>query len=383
MTLPPEVARFVVRFRLRLQDRRFWIIQALVIGISVGHTGLEAAHWLGLSPDLYLLPVSTYFIPAVYAGLNFGLEGALPTSLWCCLLVVPNVVFFHHGMERVGIGIQLAIMVAVAVVVARRVETETAAKQQALAAQSKLEEAQESLQSYLRLATEAQEEERKRLARELHDDTIQSLLIVKGDLDSAGAQAKVASVAEVLHRSQASLARTIDGVRRFSRDLRPSLLDDLGLVDAIDWLVADVRKRSGIQLRLVVRGSRRRLPPVAEVAVFRIVQEALRNVERHSGARSGGVWIGFLEHGLEVVVADDGTGFDDRVSPGGAGLLGMRERAKLAGGELRVKSRRGRGLRVHLRLPISIEQSQPLANAAVGSEVGGRAPRTTPRRSNQ
>ena len=131
MNAPAITRSFLRQFRLRLRDRRFWIIQVLVIAISIAHTTLEATHALGVLPDLYLLPVSTYFIPVVYAGLNFGLEGAIPTAIWCCLLVIPEVVLFHHGWERLGVTVQLAIMVAVAVLIARRVERETTAKRRA------------------------------------------------------------------------------------------------------------------------------------------------------------------------------------------------------------------------------------------------------------
>lgn len=498
--LARRVAWFLRQFQLRLHDRRFWIIQMLVIFISIGHTAMEATHALGFLPNLYLLPVSTYFIPVVYAGLNFGLEGALPTTLWCCLLAMPNVVLFHHGWERLGVLTQLAIMTTVAVLIARRVETETAATRRAEAAGARLAElnataaasgsslllpevlrhtlaamlekgkldcawisyvpaggggedqvlvaagagagaaevrpdwqsatrsvlldgvagppgeswavvpvrasgrivaalgmasqspplsaddltlqvaigqqlgvaldnirnyeeaqrtldelsrAQRTLETYLQLATDAQEEERRRLARELHDDTIQTLVIVRGNLDSMVAEPRLpSSVRHRLRAVQATLEGTIDSVRRFSRDLRPSLLDDLGLVHALDWLVNDMTSRTGIQVGIEVTGEPRRLVPNLEVAVYRIVQEALRNVERHSGASRALVTLEFTGDTLAATVVDDGRGFSPANAlpqpAAGLGLLGMRERAKLAGAVLAISSRPGRGTRVTL-----------------------------------
>ena len=359
--LGPAVAVFARQFRQRLREPRFWVIQVLVIGISIAHTLLELRRRGGLGPDLYLLPVSTYFIPAVYAALNFGFEGALPTALWCCVLSIPNVAFFHHGLDRVGVSVQLLVVLAVAVLVARRVDRETAARREAVAAQQGLEAAQRQLRTYLRMATAAQEEERKRLARELHDDTIQSLVIAKADLDAADVLPGLTSDARArLGRTQERLGQAIDGIRRFSRDLRPSLLDDLGLPDALEWLAGDVARRSGIPVAFRLRGRPRRLDSSVEVAVYRIVQEALRNVERHAGARRAAVRLALGESEVRVLVADDGQGVDTSRGDGaasGLGLQGMRERAALSGGTLAIQSRPGGGTCVRLRVPAGPVQS--------------------------
>src|SRR6266540_2781792 len=123
--------RFLRQFRARLRDPRFWITQALVMAITAAHTTLEATRHLGVLPDLALLPVSTYFIPVVYAALNFGVEGAVPTALWSALLTVPNLILWHTSSQRPGVVLQLALLVALAYVIARRVDSETAAKEQA------------------------------------------------------------------------------------------------------------------------------------------------------------------------------------------------------------------------------------------------------------
>ena len=367
-----HVRTFLSRFRIRLRDPRFWVVQILVIAISAGHSLLEATHNLGVLPDLALLPVSTYFLPIVYAALNFGVEGAVATALWSAFLTIPNLVLWHTGAQRPGVVLQLLLLIAIGYVVARRVDSETAAKEHAEAANARLQSmvselsrAQSALEDYVRLATDAQEEERKRLARELHDDTIQTLVIAKAELNALAAEEPApAAVRERLENVEATLAAAIDNMRRFSRDLRPSLLDDLGLVDAVDWLVGDLGVRTTINGQLHTSGEPRRLDQKDELTLFRIVQEALRNVERHAGASTVEVRIHFGED-VRAIITDDGKGFDtsqalhDRHSSTGLGLLGIRERAKLAGAELSIRSQPSAGTSVTVTLGSTADGRPP------------------------
>lgn len=348
--------QFMGQFRTRLRDRRFWIVQALVIAVTVGHTALEATHQLGVIPELSLLPISTYFIPVVYAALNFGVEGAVPTALWCAAISTPNVIVWHTAAQRPGVTLQLVLLVVIAYVVARRVDFETAAKEHAETANAHLEQAQQALHEYLRLATDAQEEERKRLARELHDDTIQTLLVAKTELETVAAEALPYGTAARLQKVESTIAGVIDDVRRFSRNLRPSLLDDLGLVHAVDSLVTDLATRTGIDASLATSREPRRLDQHDELALFRIIQEALHNIERHAAATSIRVQLDFNDDDVRATITDDGHGFDieetfaDGQRSGKLGLVGMRERAKLAGAELAITSSAA-GTRVTLALP--------------------------------
>src|SRR3990172_10079024 len=115
----------------RFRDRRFWAVQALVLMITALHWELEATELLGEHEALSFVPVSFYFVPIVYAGLNFGIEDALPTALWSATLAMPNVFVWHSGLQRSGEELQLAIMVGVAIVVARRVDEETRQRRRA------------------------------------------------------------------------------------------------------------------------------------------------------------------------------------------------------------------------------------------------------------
>ncbi len=324
---------------MRLRDRRFWMVQALVLAIAAVHTTIETQGALQDVRDLYLLPVSVFFIPILYAALNFGLEGALPTGLWCVILTLPNVVILHSGAERIGVLAQLAFLVLLSAMVAIRVDEERRAKLAAEDATRRLAETQASLKTYIGLALRAQEEERFRLSRELHDETVQELVVAKTALeDVSGTPGQRARIELV----DAALQRCIDGIRRFCGALRPSVLDDLGLVPALDWLLSDLGGRTGIQMALEVSGDHLRLTPEQELVIFRVAQQALQNVERHARARRVDVRLAYASGRLCLEVVDDGHGFDPaQVRQGSLGLAGMQERASLIGAEFDVSSRPG------------------------------------------
>jgi signal transduction histidine kinase len=322
-----------------MRDQRFWIVQVLAIGISLADTTLDAVRVLHLNPDLYMLPESAYFIPVLYAALNFGVEGALPTSLWCVVLTVPNILLFHPGAEGIGVAVQLTLLVTLGVVVARRVDKERRAKLAAEDANRRLADIQASLKSYIGMALRAQEEERFRLSRELHDETVQELVVAKATLENVpGTQGQ----RDRLELVDLALQRCIDGIRRLCRDLRPSVLDDLGLVPALEWLLADLAERSGIRTALEEQGDRLRLNPEQELVIFRVAQEALHNIEHHAHASRVVARLAYDPGRLCLEVVDDGIGFDPaHVRQRRLGLAGMQERASLIGAVFEVSSRPG------------------------------------------
>lgn len=209
-------------------------------------------------------------------------------------------------------------------------------------------------------AISAQEGERNRIARELHDGPVQALSAVSMRL---GLVEEMTPEEYALSRSlvvegRAALRRTLGEVRRITQDLRPSALDDLGFVTAVHDLAVRRCDAAGIKLRWEVSGPARRLAPPVETAVFRILQEGVTNVVRHARARSARVSIVFVDGHLLAEVEDDGVGFDpdDIVyrarDGGGVGLAGMRERAMLLGGTFRVDPVPGGGTRLFAEIPI-------------------------------
>jgi PAS domain S-box-containing protein len=204
---------------------------------------------------------------------------------------------------------------------------------------------------------DAQEQERRTIARELHDEIGQALTAVRIDLQTL--QGSVDDTARPFVESALAVTRhLVTQARDMSLDLRPSLLDDLGLTAALRWYLERHQQRLGGAATLVGDLADLRLPPQLETACFRVAQEALTNVARHAGARSVRVELRRADGEIELSVQDDGAGFDVEaarhraVAGNSMGLLGMEERVMLAGGRLEVQSRVGRGTEVRVRLPL-------------------------------
>jgi len=221
---------------------------------------------------------------------------------------------------------------------------------------------QESLESYVRQVTQAQEEERLRIARELHDETAQELVHLARKLEQLR-NAADPSLAQAIEGLANMTRSTLQAVRRYSRDLRPSVLDDLGLVAAIEMVIEDTSQRLPRGARLEVTGKPRRLDGPVELALFRLTQEALRNIEKHANATSATVELDFSGQEIKLAVTDDGRGFSPAknishlVRSGKLGLLGMKERAELVGGSFELRSDPGRGTQVVARVPQGVEPS--------------------------
>ncbi len=217
---------------------------------------------------------------------------------------------------------------------------------------------QENLRFYLEQVTRAQEEERKRISRELHDETAQALVVLSRQLDSLASSGKGISKENRLRleelRQQTNNA--MQGVRRLSQDLRPAALDRLGLLPALEWLASDVAEYSGIATKVNILGGKRRLPGEVELVLFRIAQEALRNVWRHSQATRAEIAVEFDQSKTRIIVSDNGKGFNlpqsigDLAKDGKLGLAGMQERARLIGGTLTVQSQPSKGSTITVEL---------------------------------
>jgi signal transduction histidine kinase len=226
----------------------------------------------------------------------------------------------------------------------------------------KVQAAQEGLHDYIGAITSAQEEERNRLARELHDDTIQAVIALKQRVQLAQKIVKDPNAKESLRSLEDLAEQTIGNLRRLTRALRPIYLEDLGLVTALEMLVREVGQASDLQIDFHKSGQERRLAREVELSLYRIAQEALNNVVRH--AKASHVVLSILfEAEIQLEVKDNGTGFVVPKSPtdfapsGHFGLLGMRERADLIGGTLEVQSRPGEGTHLIVRLPVEEHNS--------------------------
>jgi signal transduction histidine kinase len=213
------------------------------------------------------------------------------------------------------------------------------------------------------LVSTVQEEERRSLSRELHDEIGQALTAIKMDVTVARRGIDALQAAESgrivswLEDARSIAENTLQSVRDLSQFLHPSMLDDFGLPEALRSYLRTFSKRTGISAQFVQTGKEQRLPQATEVCLYRIVQEALTNVVRHSGARNALVTLSQTDDRLDMTIDDDGHGIDheisrfDAFSTRGLGVIGMRERVQALGGTFALESRRGGGTRVAVHLP--------------------------------
>ena len=221
----------------------------------------------------------------------------------------------------------------------------------------KVKLAQQSLRGYLGAVTTGQEEERRRLARELHDDTIQSLIALNQRIQLAQLDAVQGQTTAQLSEMQQMTEQTIADLRRLTRDLRPIYLEDLGLVTALSMLARDTSQVLQIPVDFQVSGRERRLAAEVELAYYRIGQEGLSNVIRHAQASCAELHLAFSLDSTTLSIHDDGKGFLVPESPaemagsGHFGLLGIQERAELIGAQVSIESIPGEGTQLTITLP--------------------------------
>jgi signal transduction histidine kinase len=205
----------------------------------------------------------------------------------------------------------------------------------------------------------AQEDERKRIARELHDSTSQSLTSLRIGLRALSDRCAEPDIRRQAEELRAIAGHTLDDVHSLALHLRPSVLDDLGLPAALERHIADCRRRYDLDIDLAITGLHNRLPPDVETALYRIVQEALTNVVRHAEAQTASVLIERHGSTLRAIIEDDGRGFDPGVVSqldGHLGLYSIRERAELLGGSLTIETEPGHGASLFVEIPLTVEE---------------------------
>jgi two-component system sensor histidine kinase DegS len=206
----------------------------------------------------------------------------------------------------------------------------------------------------------AQEEERRRVAREIHDGPAQAManVVFRAEVCERLLESDLARAREELKDLQEQIRYVLKETRKIIFGLRPMTLDDLGLVPTLRRVLDAMRERAGVFPELKVTGEEKRLTSHIEVGLFRTVQEALTNVEKHAKATTVLVRLDYRPAMVTAVIEDDGQGFDPNADRSGAesfGLMGMQERIAILGGEFTVKSHEGRGTKVLLKVPLKME----------------------------
>lgn len=224
--------------------------------------------------------------------------------------------------------------------------------------------AQEQRRAYAEQLENGQENERKRIARELHDDTIQSVIAVTQAIDMANNWVKSMPdrSEQMLQMARHQAVEVVAGLRNLIGGLRPPALEELGLIPALEMQFCNLHD---IDMRFEVKGEQRRLDEVQELTLFRIVQEALRNVTRHSGAKHVSIVVDYQHAGVSLYIHDDGKGFNPPAHLGDLafdnhyGLVGIHERITNLGGRFKLSSQLGRGTTLEVFMPTTL-QDQPL-----------------------
>jgi two-component system, NarL family, sensor histidine kinase DegS len=323
----------------------FWAIQVMAILIAAAQFVFKTSGYSTSLQSLYFIPITLLVVPVVYAALTFGFAGSVGTAIWVVVLSIPNLLFGSTGLELFGNIFQLLILVTMSIFMGQRVDRELKARKK--------------IETYTAHVLRVQEEERQLIARELHDETIQNLALLYRHLNGINdaQDAFTPASREQLKEARKIAEKVVTDLRNFTRTLRPPILDDLGMVASVRRLLVDFIDRTKIKGQLKITGVERRLPGDAEVGIFRMAQEALWNVEHHARASNVSVFIIFNPHDVILKVTDDGVGFDvsavisNPSETSKLGLLGMQERAELAGGKLNIQSSPGKGTSLTITIP--------------------------------
>jgi two-component system, NarL family, sensor histidine kinase DegS len=290
------------------------------------------------------------FIPLFYAIYVFGWVGGIIAWLFSLALLMPHIISFNP--DRMSLLTNIFVLSAPLIVVSFiNIEIKWREREK-----KHLTEREAERQIYLARVFQSQELERQRIARELHDDTTQRLLVIANQTQNLVSNGSTIAPGERkdLEQIRDEILELSNDVRHLSLDLRPSILDNLGLVPALRWLVDRLFDEIGIDAHLIVTGEVRKLPPEVEINLFRITQEALNNVRRHSKANKASVSLDYAPEKIDLKIEDNGVGlsFPDTVNKlvdqGKMGLIGIKERAKSIGGEVDITSGIGEGTRIQL-----------------------------------
>jgi len=244
------------------------------------------------------------------------------------------------------------------VVVSHDITNRKRAREALLRSRNKITRANKQLKRYARRITQAQEEERKRIAYELHDNTAQFLIILKIQLDSLLKSGKIhdTELIQKLRFLEKDAGHAVEEVRRYSHELRPSVLEDMGLLAALQQAAEDIGKIDSLKIDFEVEGTEPGLPEAIKLGTFRIAQEALNNIRKHAKANNTLIKLKFSTSRLSMSIIDNGIGFDvsdARLSSrkSSLGMMSMEERAEYMGASLKIASHPGHGTTVRIEVP--------------------------------
>lgn len=339
-----------------VQNVHFWIVIAIVLAIAVIYYDWYAQYeWFWYFSVFEFkndIIGSLFLIPFLYASLVLSWRGSLVVWSLSMAAILPRILYYSFELEDLlrNVVFSLIPLMVVAFISLELTWRETQ--------RTTLAEREKERQIYMSQMFKAQEDERRHIAQELHDDTIQELLVIANRAQKL-VSGKIPITPEAKEYGKSirdAVLQVSKEIRRLSRDLRPSILDNVGLVPAIRWLTDRLNEEEMIDSRVVVKGSERGFGSEAEVSIFRIVQESLNNVRRHSGATQVLVTIEFSPESAKIVIQDNGKGFildktvGELAAEGKLGIIGMQQRAKFLNGTVGIHSQLGEGTEVSITI---------------------------------
>jgi two-component system, NarL family, sensor histidine kinase DegS len=344
-----------------LKNPHFWIAISLNLlifliylsfpwrEIQIENSIWRAFSWLSALEELAVFEMKIHFVgtlfllPIIYATILFKWRGAIVSSLLS--IIATMFVDLWHDIGSWIINI-IFLLLPVIIVVIIKVELELRTK-------DKLAYINEQ-KIYKSKVMDAQEQERKRIAQELHDDTIQTLVAIAKCAESI-LPSKNGYEKDIRWIRRETL-NTIEELRRITLDLRPSLLDDMGLIPALRWLVWRSNEDCNTHFQIQVVGSERKLLSEVEIIIFRIVQEALNNIKHHAKANEAQIIFEYKTECIKITINDNGVGFAppeklaDLVQKGKLGLIGVQERVQFLDGKYQIYSKQNEGTSLFIEL---------------------------------
>ncbi len=314
-------------------------LESIVIGVEVRY------HIFGV---LFLVPI-------VYGSLTLSWPGGI--FAWCLALiwVLPTVLSWWNAPVLINLALLLLPVLLVAIVTGERRWRESEKRY--------FVEREQARQAYIAKLVETQEIERRRIAQELHDETLQNLMVIANKSEALALAGTEESQVNGNLWIKREVLQTMDDLRRLSMNLRPSILDNFGLVSGVRWLVNNSNSQNGCRLNIIVVGEEQKMSSLSEVTVFRVAQEAINNIQRHAHAKDGTVTLEFEKNRLLLEIRDEGIGFQppDRLSAyvtkSKLGIIGMEQRILSIGGEMGVESGPGHGTTIWASIPYAAERS--------------------------
>jgi signal transduction histidine kinase len=279
-----------------------------------------------------------FLIPIIYAIIVFWWRGALFTLLFAMANILPILISFGSSLERIIVNL-LWFSIPLFLVGYINMELSWRNKERQTFMQIEKER-----QSYMAQLFKAHEEERKLISQELHDDTIQCLLAVARTHQNIAKMVNDVEVAEKVLSVREDILRVSNDLRKLIVNLRPGILDNLGLIPAVRWLIERLNQEGHINAQLSVIGNEKKLPIGPDVTIFRIIQEALNNIREHSNATEAMINLEFQAEKTKLSISDNGKGFElpaegDLISSKKLGILGIQERVRSLGGTVDIKSK--------------------------------------------